>query len=90
MFNKYYLCLTFNLILTFSYSYAQECTKINVNNRIDCAPDHPDDKVLCAKRGCCYELAKIDAHNPNGKFNEIKIYITFLKLIHKKIYERTK
>ncbi len=49
-----YLSLFLLFLINFKHSNSQQCKEIADNDRIDCAPDKPNDSEVCNQRKCCF------------------------------------
>jgi len=63
-----YLSLILLLFLNIKYSDCQQCKEIEENQRLDCAPDKPNNSEVCSERKCCFSKT----NSTNGMhFNKI-------------------
>ncbi len=52
------------LLITVELSSSQQCKEIHDDNRLDCAPDKPNDSQVCSQRKCCY----VQHNSTNGMY----------------------
>ena len=46
------------LLICVEWGFTQKCSDVKLNERIACAPEHPDSKEVCAQRKCCFSDEK--------------------------------
>jgi hypothetical protein len=59
---KFKLIFLLFIAIIVKQSNSKQCEAIAGNNRIDCAPDQPNNEELCNQRKCCF----IKAYSTNG------------------------